>query len=68
MHILPEEFVNAFIPQGMKAGWVAECAAPFEVNSIDSFGSRVEKQAEFILTLAQRLCRPLALGDVSANR
>src|SRR5947208_57850 len=64
MHILAEEFVNAFIPQGAKAGWVAECAAAFDVNSIDGFGGRVEKQTEFILTLAQRHFNPLALRDV----
>ena len=43
---------------------VAERAAMFEINPINSFGSRVEKKSKFVLTLTQRLFRPLAPGDV----
>src|SRR5579864_4067763 len=64
MHILAEEFVNPFIPQSAKAGRVAECAAAFEVNSINGLTGRVKKQLEPILTLAFCLFRVLALGDV----
>src|SRR6266850_2543204 len=64
MHILADEFVNAFIGQSAKTCGVAESAAAFEVNSINRFGSRVEKYTEFILTLAQCIFRLLMVGDV----
>src|SRR5467141_842283 len=63
MHILAEEFVNAFIPQSAQAGLIAECAAAFEVHSIDGLGGRVEQQLKFILTFALRLFCPPAFGD-----
>ena len=53
MHILAQEFISVLIAQGAKTGWVAERAAAFEINPINSLGSRVENQPEFILALTQ---------------
>ena len=64
MHILAEHFIEVFVSQSAKAGRVAERASVFEINSINGFGGGVEKKSKFVLTLAQRLFRPLALGDV----
>src|SRR5271155_3942919 len=64
MHIPAQDLVNALIPQGAKAGRVAEREAAFEINSTNGLGSRVKNQAEFFLALLQCLLHPLALRNV----
>src|SRR5208282_3583012 len=44
-----------------------ECAAAFEVNSINGFGGRVEKQSEFLLALVQCFLCPLAFGNIDTD-
>jgi hypothetical protein len=63
MHILTQHFVNAFIPQGAEAGRVAERASVFEINPINGFGGRIEKQSEFVLALAEFFNRHPAFPD-----
>jgi hypothetical protein len=59
MHILPEQLLDALISQGAEASRVAEPASVFEIDSVDRFGSRIEKQSQFVLALAQSLfCLP----------
>src|SRR4051794_33340210 len=41
MHVLADELINAFVSQGAKACWIAECAATVEINSIYSFSRRI---------------------------
>jgi len=43
VHILSEQVVSAFIPQSANACGIAKRAPFFEVDSIDSFASRIEK-------------------------
>lgn len=59
MHILSEQLLNMLISQRAEAGWVAEPALVFEIDSVDRFGSRIEKQSKFVLALTQSLfCLP----------
>src|SRR4029077_15532464 len=67
MHFLAEHFVNLLVSQCADAGRVTERASVFEIDPVNSFGSRVEKKSEFILTFAQCLYRPLVLGDVRSH-
>jgi hypothetical protein len=53
MHISAQKFVYTLVPEGAKAGWIAERAAAFEVNPIDCLGGRVENQTEVVLALPQ---------------
>ena len=68
VHIFAEHLVNALVSQSAEAGRVAERAPVFEINSVNGFGSRVEKKSKFILALAQCLFRLLAFGDVTHHR
>jgi hypothetical protein len=52
MRILAEDLVNVLVSQSAEAGRVAERASVLEINSINGFGSGVEKKSKFILTLA----------------
>ena len=59
MHILSEQLLDVLISQRTEAGWVAEPASVFEIDSVDRFGSRIEKQSQFVLALTQSLfCLP----------
>jgi hypothetical protein len=64
MRILAKDLVNVLESQSAEAGRVAERASVLEIDSINGFGSGVEKESKFILTLAQRLFRLLAAGNV----
>jgi len=52
MHIFPEHLVNTLVAQSAKAGRIAKGASVLEIDAVYGFGSRVEKQAKFILALA----------------
>jgi hypothetical protein len=54
VHILAEDFVNALVPQSAEAGRVTERTAVFEINSINAFGSGIEKESEFLFALTYR--------------
>src|SRR5438477_5638641 len=57
VHILAEHFVNALVPQSAEARRVTERTAVFEINSINAFGSGVEKESEFLFALTHRFFR-----------
>jgi hypothetical protein len=62
VHILAEHFIKALESQRAETGGVAERASVFEINPINCFGGRIEKQSKFILTLAHRFLRFKALS------
>ena len=68
MHILAQHFVKVLVSQSAEAGRVAECASVFEINPINGFGSRVEKQSKFVFALAQCILRTFVVGDISGHR
>ncbi|MGB2665212.1 MAG: hypothetical protein WAK48_14490 [Candidatus Acidiferrum sp.] len=59
VHTLAENFVKALVSQSAETGRVAERASVLEINPINGFGGRIEKQSEFVLALAEFFnCRP----------
>jgi hypothetical protein len=64
VHILAEHFIKALESQSAETGGVAERASVFEINPINGFGGRIEKQSKFVLALSQRLFHLPAVGNV----
>jgi hypothetical protein len=59
VHILAKHLVKVLVSQSAEARRVAKRASVFEINPINAFGRRIEKQSEFVLALAEFLnCHP----------
>jgi len=59
MRILAKHLANVLVSQSAEAGRIAKRASVFEINPIDGFGGRIEKQSEFVLALAEFFnCHP----------